>query len=136
MIVAGLGLWGWSIDPEHPSRWAFMVFFLPAFWGFVEFFQGGRKRERWILNWHRIVVAGVGLVLGGGPAGIGAALGAFVPGYYRSVFPSGGDPNFDPIAVGIGQGLTQGVVFGGIIGLLLVAMFYWNRSRTARTDSD
>ena len=63
LIVAGLGLWGWSIDPEHPSRWAFMVFFLPAFWGFVEFFQGGRKRERWILNWHRIVVAGVGLVL-------------------------------------------------------------------------
>ena len=34
------------------------------------------------------------------------------------------------LGCGIGQGLTQGVVFGGIIGLVLVAMFYWYRSRS------
>jgi hypothetical protein len=60
---------------------------------------------------------------------IGAALGSFMPGYYRSVFPSGDSPHFDPVAVGIGQGLTQGVVFGGIVGLILVAMFYRHQSR-------
>ena len=63
LIVAGLGLWGWSVDPEHPSRWAFSVFFLPAFWGFVELFQGGEGRDRGIMNWHRSVVAGVGLIM-------------------------------------------------------------------------
>jgi hypothetical protein len=84
------------------------------------------------------VVAVFGAAFSGGliGLGIGAALGTFVPGYYRSVFSRGNDPNFDPIAVGIGQGLTQGVVFGGVIGLLLVAMFYWYRSRSLRVASD
>ena len=54
-----------------------------------------------------------------------------VPGYYRSVFSGGHLPGFDPVAVGIGQGFSQGVVFGGAIGLVLVAMFYWYRSRSA-----
>ena len=63
--------------------------------------------------------------------GIGAALGSFVPGYYRSVFSNGADTSFDPVAVGIGQGLTQGVVGGGTIGLALVAMFYWYRLRSS-----
>jgi hypothetical protein len=72
-----------------------------------------------------------GAAFAGGVLGlmIGAALGTFAPGYYRSVFASGNSANFDPVAVGIGQGLTQGVVFGGLIGLALVAMFYWYRSR-------
>ena len=61
--------------------------------------------------------------------GIGAALGSFFPGYYRSLFLGGSDPNFDAFAVGIGQGLTQGLAFGAVVGLLLVAMFYWYRSR-------
>ncbi len=62
LVVAGLGVWGWSVDPEHASRWAFVVLFLPAFWGFVELFQGGRRRQR-IMNSHRSVVAGIGFVL-------------------------------------------------------------------------
>jgi hypothetical protein len=61
--------------------------------------------------------------------GIGAALGSFVPGYYRSVFGGGDNPHFDPVAVGIGQGLTQGVVFGGVVGVVLVWMYYRYRSR-------
>ena len=63
---------------------------------------------------------------------LGAALGSFSPGYYRSVFSNGDSPNFDPVAVGIGLGLTQGVVFGTLVGLALVAMFYWYRSRSQR----
>ena len=74
-------------------------------------------------------VFGVALVGGVVGMGIGAALGTFVPGYYRSVFVGGYDPHFDPVAVGIGQGLTQGVMFGGLVGLALVALFYWHRSR-------
>ena len=67
--------------------------------------------------------------------GIGAALGAFVPGYYRSVFSNGSQRTFDPVAVGVGQGLTQGIVFGSIIGLVLVGLFYWYRSRSVLTDA-
>ena len=63
LIVTSLGIWGWSVDPEHPSRWAFIVFFLPAFWGFVELCQGGMRRNRGIMKWHRLVVAGVGLMM-------------------------------------------------------------------------
>ena len=62
LTVAGLGVWGWSVDPEHPSQWAFVVFSLPALWGFVELFQGGRRRER-IMDWHRYVFACTGLML-------------------------------------------------------------------------
>jgi hypothetical protein len=81
------------------------------------------------LLWSMVAVFGcvcLGGVLG---LGIGAALGALVPGYYRSVFRGGADATFDPIAVGVGHGLTQGVVFGGIIGLVLVALWYWCQSR-------
>lgn len=84
------------------------------------------------LLWSVAVVfgcAGLGGVMG---LAMGAALGTFAPGYYRSLFQDGGEPHFDPVAVGIGQGLTQGTVFGGIIGLLLVAMWYWYHSRSTR----
>ena len=60
VIVTGLGIWGWSVDPEHASRWGFNIFFLLAFWGFVEIFQGGKMRDRGVMNWHRGVVAAVG----------------------------------------------------------------------------
>ena len=87
------------------------------------------------LLWSVATVFGCAVL--GGLTGlvIGAALGSFVPGYYRSVFPSGADPSFDPVAVGIGQGLTQGAVFGGIVGLAIVAFWYWFRSRPKRPSS-
>ena len=83
------------------------------------------------LLWSVVTVFGSAIFGGLIGIGIGTAMGMLIPGYYRSVFSTGGEPNFDPVAVGIGQGLTQGVVFGGIIGLILVAMFYWYRSRSA-----
>lgn len=73
-----------------------------------------------------------GSAFAGGLIGLclGAALGRFSPGYYRSVFANGESPTFDPVAVGIGQGATQGIVFGAMVGLILVGMFYWSRSRS------
>ena len=83
-----------------------------------------------ILLWTIGCVFATGFVGGLLGALLGAALGSFSPGYYRSVYSNGDSPNFDPLAVGIGQGLTQGVVFGTLVGLALVAMFYWHRSRS------
>ncbi len=60
---------------------------------------------------------------------MGAGIGTFLPGYYRSVFSNGKSPDFDPVAVGIGQGLTQGTGLGALIGIALVALYYWYLSR-------
>ena len=83
------------------------------------------------LIWSVVIVIGSTIVCGIAGLGIGWALGTFVPGYYRSIFLRGQDPDFDPVAIGIGQGLTQGIVLGAVIGLILVAMNYWFRSRLA-----
>ena len=51
---------------------------------------------------------------------IGFLLGKFFPDYYRSVFANGMDPEFNPIAVGVGQGLTQGFVGGVVAGIVII----------------
>ena len=82
------------------------------------------------LMWSVATVFGsaiIGALLG---LALGVTIGTIAPGYYRSVFSGGDDPGFDPMAVGIGLGLSQGFVFGGIIGLVLVGMFYWYRLNT------
>ena len=87
-----------------------------------------------LLVWSVAVVFGC-VVLGGLIGlGLGGALGALAPGYYRAMFSRGTDPGFDPLAVGIGQGLTQGVGFGGAAGLVLVALFYWYRIQSNRRN--
>ena len=62
LTVTLVGVWGWSVAPERSAHWAFLVLFLPAFWGLVEFLQGGQRKER-IMNFHRSVVAGLGLMM-------------------------------------------------------------------------
>ena len=86
------------------------------------------------LLWSVTTVFGSTIIGGVIGLGIGAALGAWVPSYYRSVFSRGSDADFDPLAVGIGQGLTQGLLLGAGIGLVIVAMFYGYRLRSARID--
>jgi hypothetical protein len=77
------------------------------------------------------IAACMGLLAGLG-AGIGWAIGTYSPGYYRSVFPRGNEPWFDPVAVGVGQGLTQGVSGGVVVGLAVVTIFVWRDSRIRR----
>lgn len=69
-----------------------------------------------------VVTAALG---GGAGTGIGWLLGTQMPNYYRSVFMGGSDPNFDPVAVGIGQGLTQGLAGGLVVGTAIVALLVW-----------
>lgn len=56
-------------------------------------------------------------------AGMGYALGQFVPGYYRQAFLGSDEPGFDPVSIGIGLGLAQGAVGGAVVGLALVVIF-------------
>ena len=74
------------------------------------------------------------LFLAGVGGGIGWGLGTFAPGYYRSVFPSGNQPWFDPVSVGVGQGLTQGTTGGVILGAIVVALFVWRESRVRQGE--
>jgi hypothetical protein len=72
-------------------------------------------------------------VIGGlGGLAIGALVGTVAPEYYRAVVPGGAAENFDPLAVGIGFGIIQGSIGGAGVGVVLVALFYWFRSRSAR----
>jgi hypothetical protein len=59
----GLGLWGWSLQPDRPGRWLFIASFAPALWAIAELAQGGDRgpAKRAILNWHRWLVAWLGL---------------------------------------------------------------------------
>jgi hypothetical protein len=82
------------------------------------------------LLWSVVTVFGsslLGSILG---LGTGAMIGTIAPGYYRAVFRNGNSADFDPLAVGIGLGMTQGCFLGGVVGLALVAMYYWYRSRS------
>lgn len=65
LLLVGVALWGWTVDPGRPAQWLFVMLFVPALWGYVELAQGGqRSRERAVLmSWHRIVFAWAGLVM-------------------------------------------------------------------------
>jgi hypothetical protein len=65
LLLSAVGLWGWSIDPGHPARWLFVACFVPLFWGYVEFAQGGdlRRERATLMHWHRAVFAWSGFVM-------------------------------------------------------------------------
>lgn len=66
LLVAGLGGWGWSLEPEHAAQWVGITFFLSAFWGLIELaqFRGDNPVvARAIMNWHRRVIAWVDLLV-------------------------------------------------------------------------
>ncbi|MCY2966240.1 MAG: hypothetical protein NT069_21850 [Planctomycetota bacterium] len=76
--------------------------------------------------WVVFRCAGFLALIGGA---MGWALGRFFPGYYRSVFPGGGRPDFDPIIVGLVQGGTQGAAAGATLAIALVGVFVWRDIR-------
>ena len=66
LVVAALGVLTWFLEPENGAHWAFRIFMLPALWGFLELAQH-RGEDRGaageaIMKWHRLFVAGVGLI--------------------------------------------------------------------------
>ena len=66
LLLSAVGLWGWSVDPGHAARWVFVAGFVPLFWGYVEFAQGGdlRRERATLMHWHRAVFAWGGFVMG------------------------------------------------------------------------
>jgi hypothetical protein len=78
------------------------------------------------------ILIGTAGLLGAGGTAVGFGLGRFNPGYYRAVFVNGADPEFDPVAVGVGLGLTQGTAAGLVVGLALVALLCWRDIRLSR----
>jgi hypothetical protein len=74
-----------------------------------------------------------GTALGGG---VGYALGKHYPNYYRIVFRVDPKAEFDPVAVGLGLGISQGMIGGAAVGLAVVAIVAWYRTRLARPYSE
>lgn len=68
--------------------------------------------------------------------GIGAALGQWAPGYYRTMFSIDSSTDFAPLQTGIGLGLTQGLFAGLLLGILVVAFLLWNDNSLIETDTD
>ena len=66
LAVAGVGLWGWSLDPARPARWALAILLIPLIWGYLEIAQfRGEDREvgAQIMNFHRLSIAWGGLMI-------------------------------------------------------------------------
>jgi ABC-type Fe3+ transport system permease subunit len=64
---------------------------------------------------------------------LGAVLGATVPQYYRSVFPNGDLPTFNPLQVGIGLGAAQGTILGAVLSVIVLALLAWRDNRAPRS---
>ena len=60
---------------------------------------------------------------------VGALIGILAPDYYRSIFYFAQSPNVNIVQLGAGLGLLQGGGLGMCVGLALVAIFCWYRSR-------
>lgn len=81
------------------------------------------------LVWSLGVVASATVVFAAIGMAVGLLIASLAPGYYRSMFGAGADP----FSMAVGLGLTQGAAAGAVIGVILVALFYWYRSRLTRT---
>jgi hypothetical protein len=65
-LLAGVGIWGWTLAPDQVGRWAVPGLVLLGAWGYIELMQyrgGDRDVGRAIMNFHRYVIAWVGLML-------------------------------------------------------------------------
>ena len=60
---------------------------------------------------------------------IGYLLAITIPQYYRDVFRAGQNPDFDPVAVGLGLGITQGAIAGLLVGAIVVIAVTWYNVR-------
>ncbi len=84
-----------------------------------------RKALATVLVWT-LAFACLGMLLG-------AMLGLTVPQYYRSVFPNGDLPNFNPLQVGIGLGAAQGSILGAVLSVVVLVLLAWRDNRALRS---
>jgi hypothetical protein len=75
------------------------------------------------------VVALCATVFAGGGTLVGYLVGLFAPGYYRAVLSGGGQPDFNPIDVGIGLGCSQGLMLGVVVGAVVAVVVAWRLAR-------
>lgn len=94
----------------------------------------GRYRQLQINSaTNAVAVVGIfGFVFAIGGAAIGFGIGAFSPGYYRRVFGSGKEPDFNPIDVGIGMGLSEGLMIGVFVGALFAVFLARRKFRRSK----
>ncbi|MFK7766202.1 MAG: hypothetical protein AB8B55_03085 [Mariniblastus sp.] len=93
-------------------------------------------RKPSVLLWAMVTVFSSTII--GGLLGslTGWAVGTFAPGYYRFVFGiDDSTPDFHPTEVGIGLGMTQGLGLGACVGVLIVGLFFWYRTRIAKLNA-
>ena len=106
LAMAAVGVWAFQLDGR--AKWL-----VPASFVALMAVAGGVGMAGIPLPMVEIGIATSVLILGllitfsvrvtpAIGAGIGYALGKFVPSYYRSVFNGGNDPRFDPVSVGVG----------------------------------
>ena len=77
-------------------------------------------------------VATTAVVCGLGGLGVGLLIGTVFPDFYRATIPAARQPGFNIPAVGAGLGLIQGLAVGLVVGVFIVAILCWYRSRMIR----
>jgi hypothetical protein len=75
------------------------------------------------------------LTLASGALGalVGAALGAFAPAYYSTVFPGRPFTGTDQIELGLGLGLTQGLTLGSVLAVVVALIVAWRERSVSAT---
>jgi hypothetical protein len=76
-----------------------------------------------------LIMTGAGAALG---SVLGLAIGILMPGYYRAVLPGGSAAGFDPVLTGMILGLTQGLGGGAVLGVAILAVYFWYLTRLRR----
>ncbi len=75
-----------------------------------------------------ILVLGCMAACGAIGAGVGLAIGTYLPSAYRAMFAPV-EPGFSPTEMGIALGLPQGLGLGAFVGVALVAILVWREVR-------
>ncbi len=97
-VLAGVGAWGWSLEPERALRWAILALFFPGLWLMAELGQvrgADRRIGDAIMRFNRCAIS------------FGAWLLALKIGLKLSIASSLVDPAWGPIGDHVG-GLTFG----------------------------
>lgn len=83
----------------------------------------------WTATGYVLAMSLIGLMFGGLLA---LVIGAMAPSYYRSLFRGIDEPDFDPISAGVVLGLVQGLVGGAVLGVTILAVYFWYLTRLRR----